>query len=185
MTGGSCIPSWAPPDPDDGEHLTAILDARYEAVADAFTPPEFAAMWQWQRSDRAYEAIQAALRGGQSSAETELLIEKIALAIGRMKLPEDAVLWRGVRDARKAFGVDARDIAGLRGGVLPPNAGLMAATTSRRVAVEEFTTPPLGGGPALIRLHVATPDKHSAWVARMGDPRLRRQGEALMDDQTA
>lgn len=181
-TGGSCIPSWTLPEPDDGERLTAILDTRFERIADSFTPPEFAAMGEWQRSDRAYEAIQAALRGGRSNDETDLLIERIALAIGRLKLPEDAVLWRGIRDVRKAFGVDARDIGQLIG-VRVPNPGFMATSTAREVALSEFTVPPLGGGPALIRLRVS-PATRFAWVARLGDPRLRRQREVLMEDQT-
>ncbi len=181
MTRNNGIPRWATPDPDDGERLAAMLDARFDRVADAFTPPEHAAIWEWQRSDRTYEAIQAALRGGAPSAETELFIEKIALAIGRMKLPEDAVLWRGVREVRKAFGVDARDIGQLVG-VRVPNPGFMATSTSREVALSKFTTPPLGGGPALIRLHVPAGTRF-AWLSRMGDPRLMRQREALLDDQ--
>lgn len=161
--------------------LLARLDRAF-AHQRALDPAVLASVRAWQRTDRTYELVQRLARGwdvvGLSHAEAYWVRKTrahldTAIASGRM--PFDAVVYRGVRDLRKSLAVDAPSEAV---GHVFPQRGYLAAAVIERVAIEEF----VGSRGALIELlvPVGTP---ALWVAGVGHPLLRRQGELLLPDK--
>ena len=156
------------------------LDAAF-AHQRHLNPDVLASVRAWQRTDRTYELIQqvtrgtgaADLRGGDvKRAETMCAHLDLAIASGRM--PFDVIVYRGLRNLRRAVGVKhPSDTIGRRLRLV----GYAATTVSRAVAVEEFT------GERGVLLQIAVPVGTPAlWVAGVGNPKLRRQGELLLRD---
>jgi len=92
------------------------------------------------------------------------------------------IAWRGIRSASNAFGVPTGELSSLAGQTLRPR-GLLAVTVRRAIAVDQFTVPPLSGGPVLVELRIpaGTP---AAWISLAGAPALRGQHELLLRSRT-
>ncbi|MCK9249929.1 MAG: hypothetical protein M0P31_13275 [Solirubrobacteraceae bacterium] len=152
-----------------------------EAFADQrarLTREQFAAVREWQRTDRFYEQVQGLVRGtlavDATSASYAALRHRAELlddAIDSPRTTRPLTVYRGVRSLRWTFG--EADPAAVRG---PQRTfeGYTAASVLRSVAVDEF----VGPAGALLELEVP-PGIPALWVAGLGDPRLRRQGEVL------
>jgi hypothetical protein len=135
----------------------------------------------WQGIDRRYELVQrmvreestAILAGGEES-RVRTMREHLDIAVASGRAPFAMLVYRGLRDLRRALRIEhPTEAVGRRFRL----SGYTATTVSRSVAVGEFTQE--GGG--LLEIHV--PEGMPAlWVANVGSPELRRQGEMLLGD---
>ncbi|MFT4189877.1 MAG: ADP-ribosyltransferase [Aeromicrobium sp.] len=140
---------------------------------------EIAAITAWQGTDRRYQRIQEAIRGGASTTADDLAVARDLLSgIYRGHIPETMILWRGVRSSTATFGIPSDELERLNG-TQRIESRFFAASLSRQAAVEQFTVPPLGGGPVIMRISVRA-GTHAAWIAGVGDPSLRDQYEFLL-----
>lgn len=161
--------------------LACQLDIDFKDWATELTPAQRHALRRWQGVDRLYERIQRILRDEAGDEEDDNLtdtLETIVEAIQAGSLARDVVTWRGVRSTIRSFGRPNSNLAGLVDEDLVQD-GLLALSTSKALALKEFTQPPLGGGPALLR--VAVPAKTpAAWLPLGGDPKMQYQRELLL-----
>lgn len=167
---------------EEDDMLARQLDIDFKDWALGLTHEQCLALKQWQGVDRLYERIQRLLRdeAGDEETDEKLLdtLETILEAVEAGILARDVVTWRGVRSTIRSFGRPNSDLVGLVGKELRQD-GLLAVSTSRTLALEQFTRPPLGGGPALLR--VAVPAKTpAAWLPLGGDPEMQYQRELLL-----
>lgn len=159
-------------------NLFARLDDAFAGQRE-LGPAILASVRAWQRTDRTYEAVQRAIRASANADLSDALRvttirSHLDLAIASACVPFDLVAYRGLRDLRRGLGFeDLDDVVGrqLR------FAGYSATTVSRAVAVEEFTS--RHGLLLEIEAPAGTP---ALWVAGVGHPSLRRQGEVLLQD---
>jgi hypothetical protein len=163
------------------EHaLLALLDDAFE-YQQGSSPRVLASVRAWQGLDRTYELVQRMARraGPHDLTPAQARIASamwmhLDAAIASGSTPLALVVYRGVRDLRRTFGAgDPRTVVGHRIRLR----GYTATTVSESVAVEEFS----GSRGALLEVVVpaGTP---ALWVAAIGDPTLRRQGELLLKD---
>lgn len=162
---------------DDGDDLARKFDRDFADANAAMTDSEVAALRAWQRPGRAYEPVQRLVRDGVGIRASNALATQIESATRRGQLRSDVVLWRGIRSSLETFGVHADRLSDLIGKPLPTS-GFFSATVSRAVALREFTEPPLRGE-AVLMMVKARRGLHAAWVAAVGDPAMRYQGELL------
>lgn len=162
------------------DELLARLDRAFAPQLRRLTVAQVASIRAWQRTDRAYEVVQRMVRDDAQGLSRGDLRAALAMhrhlneAIAAARLPFPLKVYRGVRSVEDAFGTDMPvDFVGQRFTL----EGYFATSIFRKVAVVEFTT----SGGAL--LEVALPAGWPAlWVAGVGSPRLRRQGELLLHD---
>ncbi|QMU22066.1 phage minor head protein [Gordonia rubripertincta] len=166
------------PTPADSDAAAEVLDAEYSADDAALTPDERAIIEAWQRDDRTYDEFQRAARGESDDPHFMGQAEELDELVRRHRLAQPVQAYRGVRNTRKVFGVDNTELAGLVGQEVPL-AGFFGTSIDRRVAIDEFTRPPLGGGPALIEVLIPA-GMRALWVSLSGDPRMRYQRELLL-----
>lgn len=96
-------------------------------------------------------------------------------------IPEDVVVWRGLRDVEKAFpGADANDIEALIGRAFP-QARFTATSADRQVAENEFTRP--GRNPVLLRVR-AKAGASAVWAPPLGGASNAYQQELLFTPGT-
>ncbi len=153
--------------------IFAQMDRDFAAWAQALTAEQRAALVEWQKTDRFYESVQAALRADPPGRLVGLDALTEAIARGELKL--DLVLFRGVRNISTVFPDSTAE------GTTLVWRGLSATSVVESVARSEFMVP--GASPGLIRLHV-TKGARAAWVAGTGKPALRAQGEVLLPDRS-
>jgi hypothetical protein len=163
-----------------GDDIFARLDKAF-AHQRHLSPAVVASVRAWQGIDRRYELIQKLARGfsttslpagDEALARTMRLHLDAAIASGRM--PFATVVYRGVRDLRRALEIEHPTHALGRHFHLK---GFTATSVSRQVAINEFTQE--GGGLLEIAVPAGVP---ALWVANVGLPELRRQGELLLGD---
>jgi hypothetical protein len=160
--------------------LFARLDEAF-AHQKQLDPEVLASVRAWQRTDRTYELIQQVARGQilrlavAEIRRTRTMRAHLDLAIASGCMPFEAVVYRGVRDLLRSTGIGCpADAVGRR----IPLSGYMTTTVSRAVAVDEFT------GERGVLLEISVPVGTPAlWVAGVGHPMLRRQGELLLQDR--
>ncbi|WP_072689289.1 VG15 protein [Rhodococcus marinonascens] len=166
---------------DDGELLARQLDDDFADWAKGLSERQRSAIAQWQRADdRFFQRIQQVLRTGADDLEAAQVAGPVLESIDAGRLARDVVTWRGIRNTNTLFGVPNQRLAELTGQEVQAN-GLLAVSTSRSLAVEEFTKPSFGGGPALLRVSIqsGTP---AAWVKLVGEPDMQYQRELLLSD---
>lgn len=171
----------AVPGDDDGEKLAKQLDSDYADWAESLPKEQRDAILRWQGADdRFYRRIQDVFRKDADDPAALAIAESLDEAIQSGVLTRDVVMWRGVRSTTGLFGVSNTDLAGLSGTQKQVD-GFLAVSTSQSIAVEEFTRPPLGGGPALMRVSIRAGTR-AAWVKLVGDPGMAYQRELLLAD---
>lgn len=160
--------------------LLVRLDRAFAPQHGRLSVAQVASIRAWQRTDRAYEVVQRMVRDEAEGLSRGDLRAALAMhrhlseAIATARLPFPARVYRGVRSTKDAFGADTPvEVVGQRYTL----EGYFATSIFREVAVREFTT----SEGAL--MEVALPSGLPAlWVAGVGSPSLRRQGELLLDD---
>lgn len=162
----------------DPETVARRLDASYQPWVDGLSDEQASAVLDWQGVDRQYESIQKVVRTGEGDDTERATVKNLISAVFDGRTPEDLYVWRGVRSSMRTFGLNADRLDTFESDenlILP---GFAATTLSKSVAIEQFTNPPLAGGPVLLRIRVpaGTP---AAWVAIAGDPELSDQYEIL------
>jgi hypothetical protein len=164
------------------QELLARLDRAFAHQRD-LDPALLASIHAWQRTDRTYELVQTLVRGSGvgrlSWAEISFarrVRAHLAAAIASGRMPFETIVYRGVRDLRRSLTVATPGEA--IGGRFPLR-GYSAATAIKAVATTEFTRS--SGAVLEIVVPIGTP---ALWVAGVGYPTLRRQGELLLPDKT-
>ncbi|MDF3308723.1 hypothetical protein P3H15_27270 [Rhodococcus sp. T2V] len=169
------------PGDDDGETLARLLDDDFAEWARGITEEQRKAIAQWQRADdRFYQRMQKVLRDGVDDPEAADVLEQVFETIESGVLLREVVTWRGIRNTNGLFGVANNRLDELVGTEVPAP-GMLAVTTSRSLAVREFTDPSFGGGPALLRMSIGS-GTPAAWVKLVGDPDMAYQRELLLAD---
>ncbi|ACV80803.1 hypothetical protein Namu_4524 [Nakamurella multipartita DSM 44233] len=158
--------------------MAALLDQAYQPWLARLSDAERAAIHAWQSLDRRYRSIQAVVRDGAGDDAALAEASALANAVLAGELPQDVEAWRGIRSCQNVFGVGINSLPTLRGEVLTLD-GFFAVTLDPRVAVAEFTRPPLPGGPVLFRIRLPA-GVHAAWISLAGDSALRYQRELLL-----
>ncbi|QWY84700.1 ADP-ribosyltransferase domain and MuF-like fusion protein [Gordonia phage YungMoney] len=166
------------PTPADRDAAAEALDAEYADDVAELTWDERDNIAAWQRDDRTYNEYQRAARGESDDPYLMEQAEELDELVRRHRLRQPVQAYRGVRDTRMVFGVDNTDLAGLVGEELSL-AGFFGTSLDRQVSLEEFTRPPLGGGPALMEVLVPA-GVRALWVSLAGDDRMRYQRELLL-----
>ncbi|AOE44923.1 capsid morphogenesis protein [Gordonia phage Twister6] len=166
------------PTPAERDHAAEVLDAEYAADVAELTWTERDIVEAWQRDDRTYDEFQKAARGESDDPYLMEQAEELDELVRRHRLRQPVQAYRGVRDTRKVFGVDNTDLAGLVGEELSL-AGFFGTSLDRQVSLEEFTRPPLGGGPVLMEVLIPA-GVRALWVSLAGDDRMRYQRELLL-----
>jgi hypothetical protein len=159
------------------------IDEAFHGQRRRLTPRQLDAIRTWQRTDRSYELVQAILRGTLNPAalapgerrHAEMLIADLDDAIASWHTAHPLTVYRGIRSLVRAFGVKHPNDLPNRP---TPRGGFTAASVHRHVALTEFVGP--GGALLELELPAGTP---ALWVAGVGDRRLRRQGEVLLQDR--
>lgn len=166
---------------ESGEGRTAeMLDLQATEIGAQLTTQQRALIFEWQKTDRTYERIQAYHREGDCSvSKTVADADQLSSMIARSRLPAEVVAYRGIRNFSKAFGFPI-DVIEEYVGVALMWRGMTAVFISKRAALS-FTVPDQGN--ALLQIRIPK-RAHALWVAGLGDPTLRHQGELLLDDRT-
>lgn len=130
---------------------------------------------RWQRpDDRFYQCVQSAIEGGDIeddvAADVAGDLDELMSA-----LPETVVVWRGLRDARAAFGVSRDDLESVINATFEQQR-FTATSGAREVAVDEFTKP--GPSPVLCRI-TARAGCPVVWVPPIGAEEYAYQQELL------
>ena len=141
------------PDPDPGTGRLQ-LDPQGRPWAAGLSADELHAFVQWQNTAY-YHAIQAFLRTGIGSAEAEAYATAIDAAIARAVLPAGMPLFRGIRSAQDAFGLDRTELRRLMGADPLRLAGFFATSLSERIALRFTGDEPGPGGQVLMRMVTA------------------------------
>lgn len=147
----------------------AQMDRDFAAWAQALTAEQRAALVEWQKTDRFYEHVQAVLRGELTSREASRSAATVDSVVRLGQLRSYSTLWRGVRNWQAI-------LPRLRLGATADIQGMFATSVLRSVAETEFA---VGSNPLLMEMWFP-PGTRAAWVAGVGNPQLRRQGEVLM-----
>jgi hypothetical protein len=166
------------PEPD----LFARLDAAFAHQAALLTERQLQIVRAWQRTDRFYELAQRVARSEidlDSLSAVELaqaldIQEALDDAVRTACLPFPLTVYRGIRSVKRTLQVDEpADAVGLT----RTEEGYFATSLLREVAVEEFTA---RNGALFV---VDVPQGINAlWMAKVGSPHLRRQGELLLGE---
>lgn len=154
------------------------LDRETAFWAARLSPDERLAIRRWQARDRYYETIQHAVLHPDDATAEELLIATLLFDATGHVLDDDVQAWRGIRSSARAFGVRA-DLLGRLVGRTFSISRFTSVTINRSIAVDQFTRPPLDGGPVLLRVTVLT-GTNIGWIAQVGDPAERAQAELLL-----
>ncbi len=149
--------------------IFAQMDRDFAAWSEALTADQRSALIEWQKTDRFYDQVQSALRGSPSNASARRAAATLASAVQGGRLATETSLWRGVRNWHSI-------LSGLHPGATADIQGMFATSVLRSVAHGEFA---VGRNPLLLEMRLP-PDTRAAWVAGVGNPRLRQQGEVLM-----
>ncbi|MCT7369454.1 hypothetical protein [Mycolicibacterium llatzerense] len=172
-TSSSIVPPVEPPaggkaaGPD--ENPEDRMNALFADQTNSVTPRQKASVERWQGTDRFYEQVQNAFEDPDNASDEALQVMSDMQDIAA-PLPEEVVLWRGIRDVTKELGAPAAD---LQPQVKELNR-FMATTLHRQVAASEFTRP--GKNPALVKITARTGSR-VVWVPPLGDPTMAGQGE--------
>lgn len=160
--------------------LSGLLDNEF-AHQKHLDPALLVSVRAWQGIDRSYELVQRMVRGESTASlavgdesRVRTMREHLDIAIASGCTPFAMVVYRGLRDLRRALRIEHPAEAVGRRFYLR---GFTATTVSRSVAIDEFTQ--VGGG--LLKL-LAPAGIPALWVANVGRPELRRQGELLLGD---
>lgn len=146
------------------------MDAMFLEWAAALTTHQRTALVEWQKTNRFYEAIQQQLRQpGLSGTGAGVGVDDLLLAVFAGRLSTDIVIYRGLRNWQTVF-------RSLQPGELAFVSGFMATSVSEEVAQAEFGR---GRHPALLQIS-RTQQTRAAWVAGVGENKLRYQGEVLL-----
>lgn len=181
--GGTEPPSTGAGPMPEGDDAARLLDDAYQGAREAASDAQLAAARLYQDPDRSYERFNKALRGDETpDPEVGQAIDDLGDLVENGAVPTAIQVYRGVRDASATFGVPADELGSLVGQEIEAK-GFLSTTVHRDVAVDEFTQPPLGGGPAILELEVSEGTK-AAWMPKVGDPDMAPQGELLLGDST-
>lgn len=156
-----------------GQNLHERLDRLFSTQTAEATPQQRSAVTRWQSADRFYEKVQEALGGTGDPDAMSVAQELSKLA---QPLPEDMEVWRGIRSIGKTFGVARVEVGSLSGRQWVGER-LMATTTSREVAISEFTDP--GPSPAILQVTTRA-GSPSVWIPPLGKLEHARQSELLL-----
>lgn len=161
---------------DDDETPEQRLNRLFADQADGANAGQKFSVQEWQRkdNDRFYQDVQRAA-ADHPGASLEARIVASDLDALMAELPEDVEVWRGVRNARAAFGVASGDLESLVGDVAEPGR-FFATTLNRDVAEPEFIEP--GSDPVLYRI-TALAGTYALWVPPLGNPDEAYQQELL------
>lgn len=162
----------------DPEEIASRLDAAYASWLRALTDSQRSAIGTWQDMDRGYVHIQAAVSSGEMSAATRVVVRDLLEVTGNSLIPEDLVLWRGIRSSEQVFGISAPELRTLIGQEVVQTR-FLAGSLSESVARDQFTKPELAGGAVLLRMKVAA-GIPAAWIAGAGRAEMRSQLEVLL-----
>lgn len=162
--------------------LLARLDHAFAHQRD-LDPTVLASVRAWQRTDRTYELVQQVVRGEPIAMVDQSRLRAargarrhLDLAIQSGFTPFPLRVFRGLRNVEASLGVPFPDQAPGRRIVLP---GFSATTIFHVIAADEFTA---RHG---VRLELVVPPGTPAlWVAGVGHPALRYQGELLLEADT-
>lgn len=167
------------PGGQDGQAAARVLDAEYASDAAILDDESRHIISLWQRDDRTYQEFQ---RVAREESDDALMVERadiLDVLIERHRLAQRVLVYRGVRNAPKVFGLDTSALSDLIGQTVPLS-GYFATSVHRAVAASEFTRPPSGDGPALLEVEVpaGTP---ALWIPPLGDGALApRRATALV-----
>lgn len=167
-------PEVSNPEADLAARLTEDVSATVLPVVSA---AELGALRRFQGLDRTYELVNQVLRRERgldqlSDAEAEAVQEIITgldALVRRWATPEPMRVYRGLRRA------DAVDLSASE-----VSRSFLSTSIARDVAINEFTAPPGGGGPALLELDIPA-GADSIWVPPLGDQSLAYQGELILN----
>lgn len=167
----------------ESELAVSVLDAEYAVVDEQLTDDGRRVIHEWQRDDRTYDEFQKAVRGKSDDPHMTEQADILDELVRRHRLNQPVRAYRGIRDARKVFGLTNNDLADLRDRriELP---GFFGTSVDREVAIAKFTRPPLGGGPVLIEVLIPAGTR-ALWVALSGDPTMKYQRELLLPSRVA
>lgn len=164
------------PDVDD---VPGRLDEAYGPWRERLTGAQLRALIAWQAPDRGYERLQRALATGEGvSASDRKTVGDLLTAIYTGRVPFAIQTWRGVRSTDQTFGLPSDQLEHLIGRQIQVGR-FFAVSTELRVAADDFTVPPLSGGPAIMSLSIP-PDQRAAWVSLAGDESMSGQRELLL-----
>ncbi|WNO27885.1 ADP-ribosyltransferase [Gordonia phage Halo3] len=166
------------PTPAERDAAAEVLDEEYADDVAELTWDERDIIEAWQRDDRTYEEFQKAARLESDDPDLMARAGDLDELVRQHRLRRPVQAYRGIRDARKVFGVDASDLAELVGQDVELR-GFFGVSLDRAVALDEFTNPSLGGGAALIDVQIPAGIR-ALWVAAAGAAGMRRQLELLL-----
>ncbi|ANA85320.1 ADP-ribosyltransferase domain and MuF-like fusion protein [Gordonia phage Phlop] len=166
------------PTPAERDAAVEVLDEEYADDVAELTWDERDIIEAWQRDDRTYEEFQKAARLESDDPDLMARAGDLDELVRQHRLRRPVQAYRGIRDARKVFGVDASDLAELVGQDVELR-GFFGVSLDRAVALDEFTNPSLGGGAALIDVQIPAGIR-ALWVAAAGAAGMRRQLELLL-----
>lgn len=163
------------PTHEDAAQLEQVLndDFQFDLTGD-----ELEAVRRWQGTDRFYQRVQMRMReqlGEFDDDEADHVMDVLGDILDRHPLPDDVVLWRGVRNAGAMFGRSTANLHDFIGRTIPP--GAFIATGTSRAEAMGFTDP--GSAPVLLRV-LATRGTRALWVPPVGHPELANQREFLL-----
>jgi hypothetical protein len=174
-----------PADEDGEDALTALLDGWYAHAEQELTDEDRATITRWQGMDRFYEKVQGTARQTISPDDPDLIEaedvrDRLQDIAEQFELPAPIEVYRGVRASQPTFGVANADLPSLIGQTIPMR-GFTATTTSREVAIEQFTQPNAmsRGGHVLMKLRLP-PGVPAIWLPAVGAPEFADQSELLL-----
>jgi hypothetical protein len=129
----------------EGEHAKQLLDKAFESWAHGLEEEEIDVLWAYQAADGTHALVNGIMRGSIDpstlAADQQRLAADVTVglesAVGKGQVPEPVVVWRGIQDLEKAFGVP-RAAAPSLVGVERRMAGFQSTTTDRMVAIDEY-----------------------------------------------
>lgn len=164
------------------EHaLFSRLDRAFETQTQPLDHGQLASVLHWQRTDRTYEFVQHVARDYRIGCLTSDEVRRAraiqddlnaALRCGRLPFP--LLVYRGVRNLRRTLGIGEPSQATGRRFALR---GYCATSVRREVARQDFASPQ----GALFEI-LLMPGMSALWIAGLGRPTLRSQGELLLQD---
>lgn len=120
---------------------------------------------RWQGRGRYYEEVQrAAAKNPLARREAQLGAYDL-LDLARL-LPEDVLVWRGIRSVGATFGVAPYALETLVRRPVEVTSRFLSTTVYRHIAESEFTAP--GQSPALLKIN-ARAGARAVWLPPLGD----------------
>jgi hypothetical protein len=157
------VPEIEDPGGEANEYSAARLTTLFANQAAAASDKQRASVDLWQgKGERLYREVQRAVSGQDADAAAYDVADDLQDLME--PLPENVVVWRGVRSAEAVFGVPSENLEELVGTdrVVPR---FFATSLDRNLAEDEFTRP--GPCPALYRI-AAQAGTPALWVPPLG-----------------